>query len=268
MMSMPDDSTNLVSLVSKSVTTTATTTSPIGARGTREDSKQKDENNNEIEVEVVRQSDQNDQKEPRAQSKPIAAASLTGQFLSVFFFGSIEHGYFVDKAINDVYFKYNIVYGPDWMLAAGLDCGISQISRRRLFIPEDSDRTGEFVWNLPVDCSFRSYNPNGWPQLVLSVYYFDTFGQDVILGYGCLHLPVTNRLPSMYKRKMIIYAPESSSLTRKLFSWLTGRKPELINSKLFANGDCRQALHMKSVGHIDIVMNATFKDMLTYGFRH
>lgn len=211
--------------------------------------------------EIVRIGDQD--KSEKDKTVTSQSVGIAGQFFSIFFSGSIEHGHF-DRGVNDVYCKYSIVYGTDWMLTTGMDVGISQISRGRV----TGEAQNQFVWNLPIDISFRSYNPFGWPQLVLSVYYFDTFGQDVILGYGCMHLPVTNQCPTMYKRKIMIFAPESSSYLRKFFSWLTGRKPELINSKLFANGDCREALHMVSVGYVEVVLNATFKDMTKHGFRY
>lgn len=45
------------------------------------------------------------------------------------------------------------------------------------------------VWNYPFEVIFRSTNPNGWPQLIITVYGLDFIGRSVIKGYGSLHLP-------------------------------------------------------------------------------
>ncbi|XP_011705220.1 PREDICTED: B9 domain-containing protein 1 [Wasmannia auropunctata] len=46
------------------------------------------------------------------------------------------------------------------------------------------------VWNFPLDITFKSTNPHGWPQLIMSIYGLDFFGHDVIRGYGVCHLPL------------------------------------------------------------------------------
>jgi hypothetical protein len=45
------------------------------------------------------------------------------------------------------------------------------------------------VWNYPLDLTYKSTNAFGWPQIVVSVYGLDSFGRDVIKGYGCIHIP-------------------------------------------------------------------------------
>jgi B9 domain-containing protein 1 len=80
--------------------------------------------------------------------------------------------------------KYSIVHGPDWSIVSGIEEGVSQLSKSNL------ESNSAVVWNFPVDVGFRSNNAFGWPQIVLSVYGMDTFGRDVIRGYGCVHLPM------------------------------------------------------------------------------
>ena len=63
--------------------------------------------------------------------------------------------------------------------------GISQTSKK------GSGDNANFVWNFPVDVGFRSNNAYGWPQVVLGVYGLDSFGRDVVKGYGVVHLPAT-----------------------------------------------------------------------------
>lgn len=50
-------------------------------------------------------------------------------------------------------------------------------------------RDGVLVWNFPLDVTYKTTNAFGWPQLVVAVYGLDSFGRDVVKGYGCIHLP-------------------------------------------------------------------------------
>lgn len=185
----------------------------------------------------------------------------SSRFMSIHFSGSIDIGYFA--SINDVYMKYSIVTGPDWLLASGSDVGITQISR----YAKDENSSNRFVWNQPVAASYRSYNYFGWPQIVLSVYYFDTFGNDQILGYGCIHLPVSGQVSVRTKQTVNIYAPQSSSMLRQILSWIVGKQPELVDSNLFAHADCRSLLQMDVVGQIELTFSLTSKDIQDNGYR-
>uniref|UniRef100_A0A2H8THY3 B9 domain-containing protein 1 n=1 Tax=Melanaphis sacchari TaxID=742174 RepID=A0A2H8THY3_9HEMI len=77
------------------------------------------------------------------------------------------------------------------------------------------------------------------PQLIISVYGLDTFGNDVVRGYGVCHLPVVNGQSS---EEMIMFVPESSSTLQKLTSWLTGKRPEYVDARLLARGDGREGI--------------------------
>ncbi|CAJ0915141.1 unnamed protein product [Ranitomeya imitator] len=67
----------------------------------------------------------------------------------------------------------------------GVEEGISQIASKNRAV------TQSVVWNFPVEITFKSTNPFGWPQIVISVYGPDAFGNDVVRGYGAVHLPFT-----------------------------------------------------------------------------
>lgn len=194
-------------------------------------------------------------------SRRVRDKSAVGNFLSINFNGSLEAGYFQD--VNDVYIKYSIVAGPDWMIGAGTDLGITQIARFK--IHQDSRRW--FVWNQPISVCYRSYNFFGWPQIVLSVYYFDIFGKDQVLGYGCAHLPVTGSSASSPKQVVKIYSPQSTSFLKRIVSWITGKKPELVETNLFARGDLRSSLQMVYVGQIELSLYLTTKDVSKNSYR-
>lgn len=188
-----------------------------------------------------------------------------GRFLSIHLIGSIESGYF--KSFDDIYIKYSLVAGPDWIISSGTDVGVTQISRYNRSSSQTQNGWRKFVWNQPVSISYRSYNYYGWPQIVLSVYYFDTFGNDQILGYGSTHLPITNQWPTDFKQEVEIYTPQSSSISKQLLSWLTGKKPELVDSNLFARPDCRRVLQVVRAGQVNLKFNLTTKDVTSNGYR-
>lgn len=127
---------------------------------------------------------------------------------------------------DDLYCKYSFNYGLDWSVIFGLEHGVSQIARRT-----PGRETQTFVWNYPLDVSFRSSNVYGWPQVVLTVYGINMMGKDVVRGYGCMHLPT---VPGRYVRYVRLYTPRSSSLCQQFTAWLTGNPPEFFNPKFIA----------------------------------
>ncbi|XP_034253974.1 B9 domain-containing protein 1 isoform X2 [Thrips palmi] len=97
--------------------------------------------------------------------------------------GQIETAEF--PGFDNIYCKYCYMYGLDWVVTAGLEEGISQVGRC------SNDERRVFVWNFPLEITFKSTNPFGWPQLIVSCYGLDTFGNDVVRGYGVCHLPIS-----------------------------------------------------------------------------
>jgi B9 domain-containing protein 1 len=93
------------------------------------------------------------------------------------------------------------------------------------------------VWNFPLQSSWKSTNPHGWPRLIVSLYGPDEFGNDdVAYGYGSTVLPIC---AGHFTRTLAIYRPQSQSLLHKWTSWFTGRRPELIDPKTIALNEGR-----------------------------
>jgi B9 domain-containing protein 1 len=72
--------------------------------------------------------------------------------------GQVSSGHFPD--LDDLYCHHSFVTGPDWAVTAGLSDGLSQSARRR-----EGGTDHKVVWNFPVDVTFRSTSPYGWPQV-------------------------------------------------------------------------------------------------------
>ncbi|NP_001253651.1 B9 domain-containing protein 1 isoform X1 [Macaca nemestrina] len=169
--------------------------------------------------------------------------------------GQVESAQFPEY--DDLYCKYCFVYGQDWAPTAGLEEGISQITSK------SQDVRQALVWNFPIDVTFKSTNPYGWPQIVLSVYGPDVFGNDVVRGYGAVHVPFS---PGRHKRTIPMFVPESTSKLQKFTSWFMGRRPEYTDPKVVAQGEGREVTRVRSQGFVTLLFNVVTKDMRKLGY--
>ncbi|CAH8858758.1 unnamed protein product [Trichobilharzia szidati] len=174
-------------------------------------------------------------------------------FLSVT--GQIEKA---DFPLHDyIWCKYCFVYGQDWIKVAGVDEGMTQTSIKGFGCNQQNNL------NFPIDISWKSTNPFGWPQIVLHAYGVDVFGKDVIRGYGAVHIPM--KIGS-HRRRVAMFVPQSSSKLMKLNAWLTGKRPEFLNPKVIASGDGRGVTKVQTQGFVDIVFNIALKNLQNLGY--
>ncbi|RTG88971.1 B9 domain-containing protein 1 [Schistosoma bovis] len=107
--------------------------------------------------------------------------SLGGYFL-LSVTGQIEKA---DFPLHDyIWCKYCFATGQDWTKLTGLDEGMTQTSIKGVGCNDQNN------FNFPIDISWKSTNPFGWPQIVLHAYGVDVFGKDVLRGYGAVHVPM------------------------------------------------------------------------------
>nr|XP_033770671.1 B9 domain-containing protein 1 isoform X2 [Geotrypetes seraphini]XP_033770672.1 B9 domain-containing protein 1 isoform X2 [Geotrypetes seraphini] len=99
--------------------------------------------------------------------------------------------------------------------------------------------------------------------IVVSVYGPDVFGNDVVRGYGAVHVPFT---PGRHRRTIPMFVPESSSKLQKFTSWFMGRRPEFTDPKLVAQGEGREVTRVRSQGFVTISFNVVSKDMKKLGY--
>ncbi|KAM4698094.1 B9 domain-containing protein 1 [Rhinophrynus dorsalis] len=169
--------------------------------------------------------------------------------------GQIESAEFPE--FDELYCKYCFVYGHDWAPTSGVEEGISQITSKN----RNAKQT--LVWNFPIEITFKSTNPYGWPQIVVSVYGPDAFGNDVVRGYGAVHLPFTS---GRHRRTIPMFVPESSSRLQKFTSWFTGRRPEFTDPKVVAQGEGREVTRVRSQGFLTLSFNVVTKDLKKLGY--
>ncbi|GLE02133.1 hypothetical protein PINS_up010971 [Pythium insidiosum] len=118
--------------------------------------------------------------------------------------------------VSNLYCRYAVTYGTDWRVLHGADAGLTQLAYR-------SSLDDDIVFNFPIDLSFSSTNPFGWPRIVFSVYGLDAIGRDVVRGYGSTHLPTSD---GRVTRSVPLFRPLSSSWMQQFVAWLTGSPPE------------------------------------------
>uniref|UniRef100_A0AAX7TJ69 B9 domain-containing protein 1 n=1 Tax=Astatotilapia calliptera TaxID=8154 RepID=A0AAX7TJ69_ASTCA len=153
---------------------------------------------------------------------------------------------------DNLYCKYCFVYGHDWAPTTGLEEGITQIASK------SSQASHRLIWNFPLGTTFKSTNPSGWPQLVVSVYGPDVFGNDVVRGYGATHIPFT---PGQHTKTIPMFVPEPTWRLQKFTGWLTGRRPEYTDPKVVAQGEGREVTRVHSQGFVSVSFLIMTKDM-------
>jgi len=169
--------------------------------------------------------------------------------------GQIESAEF--PTLEDLYCKFSFVHGQDWVVTSGIEEGISQITKR------SNDDRQLFTWNFPIEITYKSTNPFGWPQLVISCYGTDLFGRDVIRGYGTTYLPIT---PGQHTLRVPMFVPVSTSRLQKFTSWFIGRRPEFVDAKVVAQTEGREVTRVTSQGHVRIKLNIITRDIKKLGY--
>ncbi|XP_053207135.1 B9 domain-containing protein 1-like isoform X2 [Panonychus citri] len=171
--------------------------------------------------------------------------------------GQVVSGHFPGK--DNIYCKYCFLYGEDWMIINGNEESCSQVSIKT------RDSRSMSIWNLSIDVTFRSSNPFKWPLIVLSVYGYDSFGNDVVLGYGSIHIPP---IPGHHQREIPAFVPQSSSLFNSFSSWIFGKQSEFIDSKIVGQSEDRGVIKVNTKGVIKIEFDVICKDFQKYGYRY
>ncbi|XP_076273989.1 B9 domain-containing protein 1 isoform X1 [Rhynchophorus ferrugineus] len=164
--------------------------------------------------------------------------------------GQIEFAEVMASAGSAFHCKYEFCSGPDWKIIGGLEAGITQIAN----VVNNNDRV---VFNYPIDVQFKSTNPYGWPQIVISMYRGMT-----LEGYGRTHLPIR---PGNHNLIIDLAKPKASSLLGYLGSFF-GYQPELLQPKMLATTAGNNLIRMENCGSINMNFNAVSQGFLRLGY--
>lgn len=182
--------------------------------------------------------------------------SLPANFFYVSVSGVVESG----EISNEVYLqcKFELVTGSDWEIVTGQTSGCSQRATTA------SNSKNNLVWNFPFDVTYRSLNPYGWPQIVVSVIGPDLFGRSIAKGYGSVHVPTT---PGYHEREIYLFKPVPISKFSAIFGWLRGKEAEYEDpSRVIAKGEGREVTRVETVGKMKIKFHVSEKNMKKFGY--
>ncbi|KAA0195415.1 B9 protein domain 1 [Latimeria chalumnae] [Fasciolopsis buskii] len=182
--------------------------------------------------------------------------TTSGDCFMVSVTGQISQAQF--PGYNHIWCKYCFSYGRDWKNIAGMEEGMTQTSIK------GPDSCQGHIFNFPLDVSWKSSNPSGWPQLVVHAYGLDVFGKDVIRGYGSVHVPMES---GSHSRRIPMFVPQSSSVLMQLNAWLSGKRPEFVNPQVVASGNGREVTKVKTQGFVDVLFNVATKNLHGLGYR-
>ena len=158
---------------------------------------------------------------------------------------------------DDLYVRYGFGFGPDWSVVDGVEMGLSQIARKA------AGPDKRVIFNFPIDVSFKSTNPFGWPRMSISVYGVDGLGRDVVRGYGSILIPL---FPGNYKRSLQVYVPSPSSPFVRFTQWLRGSYSEFFDSKFVTRGIERDTVRVEPTGVVNVNFQIFTRNLQKLGY--
>ncbi|KAH8389370.1 B9 domain-containing protein 1 [Drosophila serrata] len=206
------------------------------------------------------------QSQSAKESKPEPMdAKATASYFSLSITGQIVSATFPlgpDKEF--VFLRYELIAGPDWQLASGPQHGLTQLA---------TNKSGHFnepiVFNMPIEVTYRSTSPYGWPQILVSVFGRSGLGRESLLGYAHIHLPVFgSRRPAeqMEQLQAPILMPKCPNMIADVTSWLLRREPELKDPKVLLDNLKCKGLAMESYGSLDFQLSSVMRGARKLGY--
>ncbi|KAJ8956725.1 hypothetical protein NQ318_014080 [Aromia moschata] len=180
----------------------------------------------------------------------IKASNMSDGTFLVSISGQIEWIDVLAPAGTSWHCKYELFSGPDWKIIGGLVAGLSQVAN----VVNNGDKV---VLNFPIEVQFKSTNPYGWPQIILSVY------RNMHLeGYGRAHMPLK---PGSHQLDVYLSKPQASSLLGYIGSFF-GYQPELLQPKMLATTAGNNLIRMESTGQAHVTVNVVTQEFQTLGY--
>ncbi|XP_050744451.1 B9 domain-containing protein 1 [Drosophila biarmipes] len=193
-------------------------------------------------------------------------AKATATYFTVSIVGQIVSATFPmgpDKQF--IFLRYELVAGPDWQLASGPQHGLTQMA---------TNKRGHFndpiVFNMPIEVTYKSTSPFGWPQILVSVFGRNGTGRETLLGYAHIHLPVFGGgrpAGQAELQEAAILMPKCPSMMADIISWLLGREPELKDPKVLLDNLKCKGLSMESYGSLQFQLSSVTRGARKLGYQ-
>lgn len=183
-------------------------------------------------------------------------------FFRLYVSGTIDYGNFSKQ--DPIKTKYEFVAGDYWEREDGAVTGETQFSC-----------LGEGLYNYysygkHFEISYRSTNPFGWPQLVLNCSSIDEEGNEVVKGYGCVHVPAST---GRHERIVHIFNVTNGSsfwdkfCLQRMFCCESVENKNKVNNtpKVISSGQGRDISRAVCEGWIKVIFQVGFRDMDKFG---
>uniref|UniRef100_A0A1A9WHQ3 B9 domain-containing protein 1 n=1 Tax=Glossina brevipalpis TaxID=37001 RepID=A0A1A9WHQ3_9MUSC len=196
-----------------------------------------------------------------------SSSTATASFFNLYITGQIESVTFpLGPEATEIFCRYEAIAGKDWELISGLRNGITQSASNR-----KSDFNQPIAFNMPIELTYQSTNPFGWPQILMCVYGTTHCGLETSLGYCRVHVPVfggnnCNRVSQMLKAPIL--RARCSNMMSDFIRWLTGRNPELKDPRVLLDNMKTKGLSTESYGEMQLQLNVISRGVAHLGFEY
>lgn len=113
----------------------------------------------------------------------------------------------------------------------------------------------------PVDLHFACTGLEGWPKIMVEVWSHDSFGRNVLAGYGCCYVPTS---PGMHHVDCVTWLP-SGSMWDRLKATFLGTSPSLNHPEIVYSDIDRLELNTHTSGTIHLDLQILLLDFKHHG---
>ncbi|XP_030371422.1 B9 domain-containing protein 1 [Scaptodrosophila lebanonensis] len=190
---------------------------------------------------------------------------ITASYFSLCIAGQIVSATFpLGPDTEFVFCRYELVAGPDWLLCSGPQHGLTQMATNK-----GGNFNDKIIFNMPIEATYKSTSPFGWPQLLVSVFGCNGHGRERLLGYARVHLPLFGSQCDQSSQPMLnapILKPKCPNIIADLTSWMMRREPELRDAKVLLDTMKCKGLSMESYGTLELQLSTIMRGAQKLGY--
>ena len=126
------------------------------------------------------------------------------------------------------------------------------------YCPHSQGDFNSHAFAHPIDLHFACSSLKDWPKISVEVWSHDSFGRNILAGYGCCFVPTS---PGMHHVDCVMWLPEGTFMDR-VRSLFLGTSASLNHIDIVHSDVDRLELNTKTMGivHLDLqVMLLDFK---------
>eukprot|EP00762_Andalucia_godoyi_P003217 ANDGO_01117.mRNA.1 hypothetical protein len=164
---------------------------------------------------------------------------------------------------SNLFIRYEFVCGPDWEIVRSSGEQVVLQEGTTQMTSSSGGPDPAFIFNFPIEVTFRSTNPHGWPQLIVTVWESDRLGSERVRGYGRCYMPVAAGISSP---SVQLFRPLSSSPIQRFIAFVTRGAPTYLDPKILARNEGREVTRVASEGSVRLKLNVVTRNMEYFGY--